>query len=48
MIVDGRISAPEEALRQLRECQQRDRLGEPMPPIVGGVADLIEVPRKKL
>jgi hypothetical protein len=33
MIVDGRMPAPEEALRQLRECQRRDELGEPMPPI---------------
>ncbi len=33
MIVDGRMPAPEEALRQLRERQQREDLGEPMPPI---------------
>ena len=31
MIVDGRMPAPEEALRQLHERRQREELGEPVP-----------------
>jgi hypothetical protein len=33
MIVDGRMPAPEVARQQLREQQERDRLGEPWVPL---------------
>ena len=42
MIVDGRMPTPEEAQRQLDERLQRDRLGEPLPPI----AEREPLPRK--
>ena len=37
MIVDGRMPAPEEALDQLRQRQERDRLGEPWAPLEDSV-----------
>lgn len=43
MIIDGRMPAPEEALRQLRERQRRDELGEPMPPLADRVSEPIKV-----
>ena len=33
MIVDGRMPTPEEAQQQLRERQERERLGEPWVPL---------------
>jgi hypothetical protein len=38
MIVDGRMPTPEEAHQQLRDRQERDRLGEPWVPLEDRVA----------
>jgi hypothetical protein len=38
MIVDGRMPSPEEARQQLKERQQRGRLGEPWVPLEDRVA----------